>query len=97
MPYNEEGAYYQPNQENGIENNPFDEQQMNYGEDDYGKSTTYESQVNMSNGMPVTTLTYDETKELGVFAKLWKYIDQIKSISAGNGKIRKSKITFDQF
>lgn len=83
MAYNEQGAYFNPNQMNGMESNPFDEQQMNYTEDDYAKSS-YESQVNMANGVPVTILTYDETKELGVSAKLWKYIDQIKSISAGD-------------
>lgn len=83
MAYNEEGAYFHPNQLPEVENNPFTEQQLNYAEDNYANST-YESEVNIANGVPMTILTYDVTKELGVTAKLQKYINQIKSISAGD-------------
>lgn len=64
-------------------------QPINYNSNDYAEMGV-ESQVNMTNGIAVTKLngpneTPDicEPPNLAYYAKIWKYLEQIKSIGAG--------------
>lgn len=71
-------------------------QTVNYSSNDYAE-TGVESQVDMTNGVAVTKLNAPnvvpdicEPPNLSYCAKIWKYLEQIKSISAGqwwNGAI----------
>lgn len=88
MASNEQGAYVHPNDVSEPENNPVGQKQTSYDHNDYVDSTTFDSQVHYTNGEPVVTLTHDLPKavyvsRIGVLSKLWKYLDQIKTISAG--------------
>lgn len=69
-------------------------QPTNYSSNDYAE-TGVESQVNMANGVAVTKLNMAnempdicEPPNLAYYAKIWKYMEQIKSIGAGQWRIR---------
>lgn len=64
-------------------------QPTNYNSNDYAE-TGVESQVNMANGVAVTKLNAPnampdicEPPNLAYYTKIWKYMEQIKSIGAG--------------
>lgn len=91
MDSNYEGAWDEKNNSMALnERYPINSNQsINYSTNDYAE-TGVESQVNMANGMVVTKLNAPnempdicEPPNLAYYMKIWKYMEQIKSIGAG--------------
>lgn len=75
-------------------------QPINYSSNDYAE-TGLESQVNMANGVAVTKLNLPnempdicEPPNLAYYGKIWKYMEQIKSIGAGQWWLVKRDVFF---